>query len=136
MASGSANWLPPGETQVDKERLTAAGTFEVLERIGKEGAERFEAGMERFDKAHAKAVSLDHWYLLILGVDPACQGQGIGGQLMEPVLKRADAEDRVCYLETSKAGNAAFYRKHGFDVVIEEDIPGGPRFWAMRRDPR
>ena len=133
---GSANWLPPGETELNDERLATAGVFEVLERIGKEGAERFGAAMERVGEAHTKAVSLDHWYLLILGVDPSRQGQGIGGQLIAPILNRADAEDRVCYLETMKARNVPFYRKHGFDVVVEEDIPGGPRFWALRRDPR
>jgi GNAT superfamily N-acetyltransferase len=133
---GSANWLPPGNTEITDERLAGAGALDVLERIGKEGAERFGAMMGRVGELHAKAVPADHWYLLILGVDPSWQGRGIGGQLMEPILARADAEERICYLETMKARNVPFYRKHGFEVVVEEDIPGGPRFWTMRRNPR
>jgi hypothetical protein len=35
-----------------------------------------------------------------------------------------------------KERNVTFYKKHGFDVVVEGDIPnGGPHYWTMRREP-
>jgi len=74
---------------------------------------------------HAQAVPPDHWYLLILGVDPPRQGQGVGGSLIEPILRRADAEGRQFYLETMKPRNVTFYGKHGFDVVLEGDTADG-----------
>ena len=41
------------------------------------------------------------------------------------------------YLETMKTRNVPFYRKHGFEVVVEDDLPGGGlHFWTMRREPR
>jgi ribosomal protein S18 acetylase RimI-like enzyme len=135
---GDACWLPPGSTEVTEERLAEAGAMEVLAQMGEEAAGRFGGLMEHLGGLHAKAVPPDHWYLLILGVDPSRQGQGIGGTLIEPILRRADAEGRQCYLETMKTRNVTFYQKHGFEVVVDDVFGGtdGVRFWTMRRDPR
>jgi GNAT superfamily N-acetyltransferase len=74
---------------------------------------------------------------MLLGVDPPRQGQGVGGALIAPVLAKTDAAGVPCYLETMKTRNVPFYRKHGFEVVVEDDLPGGGfHFWTMRRDPR
>lgn len=135
---GSANWLPPGKTELDEATLGGAGVFEVLAQMGEAPAGRFGALMEQMGGLHAQAVNPeDHWYLLILGVDPPRQGQGVGGTLIEPVLRRADAEGRQCYLETMKPRNVTFYKKHGFDVVVEDTTADGAlRFWTMRREPQ
>jgi GNAT superfamily N-acetyltransferase len=134
---GSANWLPPGKTEIDEARLAEAGAMEVLGTMGDEAAGRFGALMAQLGELHQKAVPPEHWYLLILGVDPPRQGQGIGGQLIEPVLRRADAAGLPCYLETMKPRNVTFYKKHGFEVVVEDDIAGGGlHFWTMRRDSK
>ena len=134
---GSANWLPPGKTELDDEMLAAAGALEVFGEMGEEATGRFATLMERLGALHAEAVPPEHWYLLLLGVEPDRQGQGIGGTLIEPILRRADAENRPCYLETMKTKNVAFYKKHGFEVVVEDDTEdGGLHFWTMRRSPR
>jgi ribosomal protein S18 acetylase RimI-like enzyme len=74
-----------------------------------------------------------HWYLWVLGVQPDRQGQGFGGQLMAPILSQADRDGLPCYLETESERNVAFYRKHGFEVAHEGDIPGyGLRLWMMK----
>jgi len=134
---GNACWLPPGSTEVSEERLAEAGGLEVLDRMGEEAAGRFGGLMEHLAELHHNAVPADHWYLLLLGVDPPRQGQGIGGTLIDPILRRADAEGRPCYLETMKRINVTFYGKHGFEVVVEGEIPGTDlHYWTMRRDPR
>src|SRR5262245_56359164 len=134
---GSANWLPPGKTEITEEALGASGAFEVLGRMGDEAAGRFGTLMAQLGELHAAAVPPEHWYLLILGVDPSRQGQGVGGSLIEPILRRADAEGRACYLETMKPRNVTFYSKHGFEVVVEDDTTdGGLHFWTMRRNPK
>ena len=134
---GNACWLPPGATEVNDERLAAAGGLEVIERMGEEAGGRFAGLMGHMGELHEQAVPAEHWYLLILGVDPPRQGQGVGGSLIEPVLRRADAEGRLCYLETMKPRNVTFYQKHGFEVVVDGTLPdGGLRFWTMRRQPR
>ncbi len=103
------------------------------------GIERFARFMQMtgfLATLHRQAVPAAHYYLMVLGVDPPRQGQGIGGALIQPVLRRADAEKLPCYLETGKEINVRFYRRHGFEVVAAGDTPGdGPPYWTMLRPP-
>ena len=77
------------------------------------------------------------WYLFLLGVEPRSQRRGIGSALIRPVLERADAEHVACYLETENQRNVAFYRKQGFDLIVNGEEAGttGVRFWTFSRTP-
>jgi len=75
-----------------------------------------------------------HWYLGMLGTDPAFQGQGIGTATMRPILEICDAEGLPAYLESSKASNIPFYESHGFALCGEIEIPGGLTLWPMMRE--
>ena len=75
-----------------------------------------------------------HWYLAILGTDPAHQGQGVGSKMVAPVLERCDATGMPAYLESSKEENIPFYQRHGFRVTGELEIQDGPVLWTMRRE--
>jgi ribosomal protein S18 acetylase RimI-like enzyme len=78
-----------------------------------------------------------HWYLASLGTAVDRQGQGVGSALMRPVLDHCDAEGLPAYLESSKERNVPFYRRHGFEVVQEVQLPGdGPTIWTMWREPQ
>ncbi len=77
-----------------------------------------------------------HWYLAILGTDPAEQGHGLGSAMMGPILEECDRDGVAAYLESSKERNVAFYGRHGFRVTGEHRLPRGPRVWPMWRDPR
>ncbi len=78
-----------------------------------------------------------HWYLATLGTAVEQQGKGVGSALMRPVLEHCDAEGMPCYLESSKERNIPFYRRQGFEVVNEVQLPGdGPRIWTMWREPQ
>jgi len=77
-----------------------------------------------------------HYYLAVLGTDPAHQGQGLGSALMAPVLERCDADGVGAFLESSKERNIDFYARHGFRVTDELRLPRGPTMWQMWRDPR
>ena len=133
---GAAVWLPPGKTDMTPIGMARAGLLLAPLRMGVGAFGRFMSAMDHTEKVHKRDMSQDQWYLLILGVDPPRQGQGLGGQLIGPVLARADADRLPCYLETSKERNVSFYRKHGFEVVVDDHLPkGGPRFWTMRREP-
>lgn len=134
---GHAVWLPPGETSLSEERMGAMGFDQAPARMGEDALKRFGEFMALMSMHHEEIVPTPHWYLMILGVEPERQGQGIGSALIAPTLARADAAGLPCYLETAKERNLVFYRRHGFEVRHEENIPGGgPKVWMMVRQPR
>ena len=61
--------------------------------------------------------------------------RGLGGTLIRPVLEIADGEGRNCFLESANERNLSFYRRHGFEVMEEVQVPNGPRIWGMLRRP-
>lgn len=133
---GAAIWLPPGETRLTFGRMLRAGMLAAPLRLGFAAFGRFMTLAGRVDEVHGRVASMPHWYLWGLGVAPDRQGRGLGGELLQPVLARADATRTACYLETFNPASVAFYRKHGFAVAAEEDITrDGPHFWAMVRPP-
>jgi GNAT superfamily N-acetyltransferase len=89
-------------------------------------------GLSRVERRHPKTP---HWYLAILGTDPASQGRGLGSAVLAPVLGRCDAEGTAAYLETATPENVPFYEHHGFRVTGELTLPLGPLLWLMTRAP-
>jgi ribosomal protein S18 acetylase RimI-like enzyme len=76
-----------------------------------------------------------HWYLQILGIDPALQGRGYARALLQPMLDKARSEGYACYLETMKETNVAIYQKLGFRLAGKGIVPkGGPDVWFMVAD--
>ncbi|MER7503590.1 GNAT family N-acetyltransferase [Nonomuraea pusilla] len=74
--------------------------------------------------------------LATVGVLPSQQGRGAGTALLRPGLAEADRDGLPATLETSASDNVRFYRRLGFQVTGEIEIPGGgPHVWAMRRPP-
>lgn len=84
------------------------------------------------EKRHEKTK---HFYLMVLGVEPALQGKGVGGGLLRDLSSRADAARVPAWLETDKDANVSLYERHGYRVVDDEVLPklGGLRMWTMRR---
>jgi len=88
------------------------------------------------DSLHRRLVPYPHWYLQIIGVDPAHQGEGFSSRLLRPVLERIDLERMPCFLETNNEKNAAIYRRFGFEVLSEDKLPGTEvTSFAMLRKP-
>jgi GNAT superfamily N-acetyltransferase len=129
--AGGAIWAPPNEwrTSVADILRVTPGLIRVTGRRIRRGL----ATMTAVERVHPKEP---HWYLAVLGTDKAKQGKGIGSALMAPVLERCDAEGLPAYLESSKEQNIPFYRRHGFEVTSEIQLPNGPKVWPMWRDPR
>ncbi|MGW1010419.1 GNAT family N-acetyltransferase [Streptomyces termitum] len=130
-ASAAAFWVSP--EGADK-AVPDAETIGLLTGILGDRAPLFRDAVQA---AAAHGPREPHWYLAVLGADPAAQGQGHGSALLRSGLAKADADGLPVYLESSKAENLPVYRHFGFEVLGEFALPGGgPTLWAMRRPPR
>jgi ribosomal protein S18 acetylase RimI-like enzyme len=134
---GVAAWLPPGKAPFGGWQIVRSVPLSTLFRFGRQGASRMWAYGRFVDNLHRKLVPYPHWYLKIIGVGPAHQGQGFSSRLLRPVLERIDRERMSCYLETNAEKNVAIYRRFGFEVVSEDRMPGTEvtTFAMLRRPP-
>lgn len=83
------------------------------------------------DRLHPGAA---HYYLPCIGVDPDCQGTGLGSAILAHLAAKADQENVGCYLENANPRNLPLYQRFGFQVVNELDVIGIHN-WFMWRDP-
>jgi ribosomal protein S18 acetylase RimI-like enzyme len=132
--TGAACWLPPDEQGIGVAYLLRSGMLSSYLRMGTRARRRLGKAQAYLTQAHQRYMSAPHWYLWVLGVEPACQGKGIGGTLLRAGLARADTAQMPCYLETMKSENVALYEHFGFVVAGEGTIPdSNVRTWSMIR---
>jgi GNAT superfamily N-acetyltransferase len=128
---GGALWAPPGKPRPGiRDLLRQAPLLPVLGR--RIGMLRLLAEL---DKRHP--YDAPHFYLAVLGTEPALQGKGYGSALLAPVLEQCDREGIPAYLESSKERNVPFYARHGWKVTGEIRVPrSDKRLGTMWREPR
>jgi GNAT superfamily N-acetyltransferase len=130
--SGGARWAPP-----DKWRTPPTSLLRAIPRLALALGSRIPVALRTITAMERVHPREPHWYLAVLGTEPAAQGKGVGSALLAPVLQRCDREGVPAYLESSKESNIPFYSRHGFEVSGRVDLPGGgPRVWPMWREPR
>jgi GNAT superfamily N-acetyltransferase len=129
----AALWAPPGRWGKSlRAELSFAPCFthpRLLARMP-----LVALGWQAVEREHPSKP--DHWYLGVLGTEPASQGQGLGSRVLSAVLEQCDADGVGAYLESSKRRNIDFYARHGFRVTRELRLLRGPNIWAMWREPR
>lgn len=94
----------------------------------KEDRKRFEQKtnplLEGVDNWHRRYGPKDkHWYVHMVGCNPAFQGQGNGKKLLNKLCDMADSMGQDMYLEAGER-NRPFYEKFGFQVqgsIVFED---------------
>lgn len=126
--AAAALWLPPG-VESDRDAMLA-----VLGEMARE--EKLPTLGEVGDAMAAYHPHEPHWYLAMIGVDPARQGRGHGSAMLKASLRRCDEDGVACYLESSNAQNVPLYERFGFEVlgfVQPGDFPG---IYPMLRRPR
>ena len=131
--ASAAIWSPPGRWKTTMREDIEMATGLLHPRL----AWRLPlvmAGLLRVERKHPRTPL--HWYLAVLGTDPAQQGRGLASSLLGPVLESCDRDGIPAYLETSREENQRFYARHGFRVTGELRLPRGPIVWPMWRDPR
>lgn len=132
---GVAVWLLPQPAKVQSQAAAKKRAFLEATLPAEGGANYYRI----FNFMHARTATVvpaDGWYLSIIAVDPAAQGQGFGRKLIEPTLAEADRVSATCYLETFTPRNISFYERLGFATVARFAEPSiGADCTVMFRPP-
>lgn len=107
--SAAALWLPPG-TQPPDDALVAL----VRDTVPARDQDALFAVFEQMGQCHPKEP---HWYLPLIGTDPAQQSKGYGSALLSYALAICDREKMPAYLEATSPRNVPLYQRHGFEAL-------------------
>ncbi len=133
--SGAIVGIPP-DAAGTPEMAETSGLTRLGEAIGADAAARFSRAVDYAETQHRRLMQEPHWYVMVLGVAPAFQGQGYGRALLQPMFDLADNDGVPCYLETTQPKNVTFYERLGFHVLTTGVEPeSGLHVWTFRRDP-
>ena len=123
--AGAALWLPPG-VGPDEDAMG-----ELLQRTAPAHLQGdIFALLEQMGRYHP---SEPHWYLPLIGVDPARQGQGVGSALMRHALAACDRDKLPAYLESTNPQNIPLYERHGFQLLGTIQAGSSPPLFPMLR---
>jgi ribosomal protein S18 acetylase RimI-like enzyme len=96
------------------------------------GISRVRHVTKREKYIHKYHPKTPHFYLWFLGVEPSCQGQGKGGQLLNDLQAYCAQFGLPIILETSTPENLPFYQKHGFTIYHEWLVREGYTVWFLK----
>lgn len=82
--------------------------------------------------ADSSRPAVPHYYLGVLGLDPALHGRGFGVQLLQAFagLSAADPLSGGVYLETANPANVRFYERAGFEETGRGRL-GDATLWCL-----
>ena len=126
--AAAALWLPPS-VQPDDQMLG-----QIVEETSSPAirSDLFEM-LEQMGKFHPHEP---HWYLPLIGVDPAHQGRGYGSALLTHALRQCDRDQLPAYLESTNPRNTPLYQRHGFKVIGRIQVGSSPPLVPMLRSAR
>ena len=122
---GAALWLPPG-VHFDADQMG-----ELMESTTSPSARAEGAAI--FEQMAMYHPSEPHWYLPLIGVDPAHQSKGHGDALIVYALERCDRDKLPAYLESTNPRNISLYRRHGFEALGTIQVGASPPIVPMLR---
>lgn len=125
---GVAQWLPPGVLPDD-------GPIAALFQRNMSEPKLGEV-LSLFEQMAGFHPHEPHWYIPLIGVDPAFHGRGYGSQLMRHAVAVCDRDQQPAYLEATSPTNRRFYERHGFRVLGEIRSGDSPPMYPMLREPR
>lgn len=127
-AGGGALWLRPG-VRPDEPAMGEVMTA----TMAASARDALFAAIGRTAAYHPKEP---HWFLPLVGVDPARQGEGHGTALMAHALAGCDREHLAAYLESTNPRNVTLYERHGFRALGRVPLGGSAAFVPMLRPAR
>ena len=115
-------YVTPPKTTKNKDENAIADLEEKLARsLSEEGLERMDIYSKLKD---ANKPPQPHFYINMLGVNPSCQGMGIGRKLLEHIHNLSDKHliSGGVALDTQTESNVAYYQKLGYRVSSTKNL--------------
>jgi GNAT superfamily N-acetyltransferase len=125
--AGAALWLPPG-VRPDEEAIDQLMERTVPAHLRKEGDAVFEQMLRLRPQE-------PHWFLPLIGIDPAHQGRGYGSALLKHGLAACDRDGAAAYLDSTSPRNIPLYQRHGFELLGTVQAASSPPIFPMLRRP-
>ena len=125
LCAAASLWFPPTRATPDDKELG-----DPMQTVP---ADRRETAIAVSEAVRGYHPDEPHWYLPLLGTDPAFQGQGLGAALLTHTLKQCDEGGHVAYLESGNPRNLSLYERHGFEAIGEIRIGECPVIYPMVR---
>jgi len=133
---GASLWLNPPTEELWEQQAKGKKAF-LKKHLGAESLAIYKKMAQSMEEREETVIEDHYWYLSILAVAKAHQGQGYGRKLLAPVLAKADKLGVPTFLETFTAGNLIFYGKLGYEVALEYVEPTLDKTcWVLIRRPR
>ena len=133
-SAGVAIWIPPPLAVPSPTDAETLPPFDLPALLGPAATNRLARLSRGFERSRWRAAPEPHSHLMVLGVDPARQRQGIGSALLTWLLARREVTAVTCCLQTSRPELLPFYQRHDFTVVHDDLEPTtNLRFWTLAR---
>jgi hypothetical protein len=87
------------------------------------GVKRVKTALYRETRIKEKQQKQAMTYLWFICVDPAEQHKGIGSKLLNEVITFSDEKGLPVYLETSVPQNLPWYKRFGFTIYDQLELP-------------
>lgn len=123
-AQSLAIFSPYEKAKISLWKYIKAGGLSMIPKIGIKCTKKM-ANFEKFamdiKNKHAKTGC---WYLYVFVTMPQFRGQGLGSQIMRPMIEHLDEKKQDCYLETLSTINVEIYKNYGFELKETVKVPG------------
>lgn len=126
-----AVWFNPGTSECINNLSTI---LLMIKGFGFGGAWRLGKSLSAVEKQHPHK---NHAYLWLLGTREDAQGKGVGGKVIQYMLKQLDKQGIPSYLKSPNLKNVSFYHRQGFKTMKVENklMKGCPPMTLLWREP-
>jgi len=132
---GIAIWFPSNKAKITPWMGFLNGGLSYFFKLGSKAVKKQNRFYNYTNSMHYHLMPMYHWYLSIIGIDPYYQGMGLSYLLFDSMLNQIDKENLPCFLDTNNENNLSFYKRFGFKILKEYEIPGTSIVnWAMIRE--
>ena len=131
---GASVWSKPISTPLSNQMSYDKKRF-IRQNFGDVGLQKYIEMVGVMSERAESVVPERSWYLSIVGVSPKLQGQGLGKELIKPVLEKTDSLGVASYLETFTRKNMSFYQRLGYQEISAFVEPlTNSQYWVMVRE--